>query len=113
MGLGSAVSVFAPPSHPYTEALLSALPIPDPDAQQERIRLPGNVPRAMDIPTGCRFHTRCPRKLGEICEQRRAAMAGRGRRHSICCHIPLAESHRLQTQPTEVAGTLPQAELAA
>jgi peptide/nickel transport system ATP-binding protein len=68
--VGSAHDVFSPPRHPYTEALLSALPIPDPDAQQERIRLHGNVPSAVNIPSGCRFHTRCPRKVGEICERR-------------------------------------------
>ena len=65
---GPPQAVFSPPFHPYTEALLSAIPIPDPDAQQERIRLHGSVPSAVNIPTGCRFHTRCPRKIGAICE---------------------------------------------
>jgi peptide/nickel transport system ATP-binding protein len=64
---GPPQAVFSPPFHPYTEALLSSIPIPDPDAQQERIRLHGSVPSAVNIPSGCRFHTRCPRKIGEIC----------------------------------------------
>jgi peptide/nickel transport system ATP-binding protein len=94
--VGPAEAVFTPPFHPYTEALLSALPIPDPDAQQERIRLPGSVPSAVNIPTGCRFHTRCVRKIGEICEREEPAWQDAGNDHRICCHIPLAELRRLQ-----------------
>ncbi|UCF96189.1 MAG: ABC transporter ATP-binding protein [Spirochaetaceae bacterium] len=89
--IGSALEVFAPPQHPYTEALLSALPIPDPDAKQHRIRLHGNVPSSVDIPGGCRFHPRCPRKIGEICEQQEPPWQEHGRWHRICCHIPLEE----------------------
>ena len=95
---GPAEAVFAPPFHPYTEALLSALPIPDPDAQQERIRLPGSVPSAVNIPTGCRFHTRCPRKIGEICETQEPPWQDAGNEHRICCHIPLAELRSLQDE---------------
>ncbi len=95
--VGAAESVFSPPFHPYTEALLSAMPIPDPDAQQERIRLHGAVPSAVDIPGGCRFHTRCPRKIGEICETVEPPWQDAGNDHRICCHIPQAELRRLQT----------------
>jgi peptide/nickel transport system ATP-binding protein len=94
--VGSAHHVFAPPRHPYTEALLSALPIPDPDAHQERIRLQGNVPSAMNIPPGCRFHTRCPRKVGEICERDEPPWQEGDGNHRICCHIPMAELKALQ-----------------
>ena len=89
--IGSAVDVFTPPQHPYTEALLSALPIPDPDAKQSRIRLHGNVPSAVHIPSGCRFHPRCPRKIGEICEKEEPPWQEHGRWHRICCHIPVEE----------------------
>ena len=95
--VGPAHAVFAPPYHPYTEALLSALPIPDPDAGQTRIRLRGNVPSVMDIPAGCRFHTRCPRKIGAVCEQREPEWQTHIEGHKICCHIPLAELAKLQT----------------
>jgi peptide/nickel transport system ATP-binding protein len=61
MERGDAAQVLAPPYHPYTEALLSALPAADPDAQQPRIRLPGSVPTPINLPSGCRFHPRCPR----------------------------------------------------
>jgi len=94
--IGSAVDVFAPPQHPYTEALLSALPIPDPEARQKRIRLRGSVPSAVNVPGGCRFHTRCPRKLGEICETEEPPWREHGRWHRICCHIPIEGLLRLQ-----------------
>jgi peptide/nickel transport system ATP-binding protein len=91
--IGSAVEVFSPPQHPYTEALLSALPVPDPDARhpQDRIRLHGSVPSAVNIPSGCRFHTRCPRKIGAVCETEEPPWQEHGRWHRICCHIPVAE----------------------
>jgi peptide/nickel transport system ATP-binding protein len=94
---GSAEDVFAPPYHPYTEALLSAIPVPDPQMQRERIHLSGSVPSAVNIPTGCRFHPRCPRKIGPICEQEDPPWQSTGRYHSIRCHIPLEELARLQS----------------
>lgn len=59
---GPAEAIYKPPYHPYTEALLSAVPIPDPSATQKHIRLEGNVPSSMNPPSGCRFNTRCPRR---------------------------------------------------
>ncbi|OPL11222.1 MAG: hypothetical protein AVO34_09010 [Firmicutes bacterium ML8_F2] len=89
--IGSAEDIFVPPYHPYTEALLSAIPIPDPDIKQETIRLKGSVPSAMNIPSGCRFHTRCPRKIGAICEQQEPSWQQHGNHHQIRCHIPIEE----------------------
>jgi peptide/nickel transport system ATP-binding protein len=95
--IGSALDVFRPPQHPYTEALISALPIPDPDARQNRIRLRGDVPSAVNIPSGCRFHPRCPRKIGSICELEEPPWHDDGHYHRICCHIPLEELLEKQT----------------
>ena len=56
-----------PPHHPYTEALLSAIPLPDPSVEPKKVRLSGTIPSAIDPPQGCVFNTRCPRYIGEIC----------------------------------------------
>jgi peptide/nickel transport system ATP-binding protein len=98
MELGASARVLLPPYHPYTEALLSAIPVADPDIEQKAIRLEGGVPSALDIPPGCRFHTRCPRVLGDICrEQEPPWRLGEGD-HWIYCHIPLGELRGLQAE---------------
>ncbi len=96
MEWGDAEDVFAPPFHPYTEALLSAIPVADPDIRRRPIRLTGSVPSAASVPTGCRFHTRCPRKIGAICETETPPWREGRNNHRISCHIPLDELHRLQ-----------------
>jgi peptide/nickel transport system ATP-binding protein len=87
--VGPAEAIYAPPYHPYTEALLSAVPIPDPRAEQKHIRLSGTVPSALNPPTGCRFNTRCPRKIGTICETEVPPWREEGHGHRIFCHLPL------------------------
>jgi peptide/nickel transport system ATP-binding protein len=64
---GPAVEIFKPPYHPYTEALLSAIPVPDATTESKRVRLSAEIPSAMHPPAGCVFHTRCPHYIGEIC----------------------------------------------
>ena len=96
MEMGPAETIYAPPYHPYTEALLSAVPIPDPAAEQKSIRLSGNVPSALDPPKGCRFHTRCPRRSmlpdgGKICETETPPWRQVKGKHHILCHIPIAD----------------------
>ena len=93
MEIGPAEAIYAPPYHPYTEALLSAVPIPDPSAKQKHIRLSGSVPSAISPPSGCRFHTRCPRREllpdgGKICEQELPPWRELEDGHRIFCHIP-------------------------
>jgi peptide/nickel transport system ATP-binding protein len=101
--VGPADAIYDPPYHPYTEALLSAVPIPDPDAEQKEIRLSGNVPSALDPPSGCRFHTRCPRRqemlpnTGKICETKTPPWRDSQKGHRILCHIPLEELSRLDS----------------
>ena len=95
---GPAKSVLDSPSHPYTEALLSAAPVPDPDAAPTLIRLPGAVPTMREAFRGCFFAGRCPRKIGPICEDTpppaREGPDSTG--HVIYCHIPLDELAEMQ-----------------
>ncbi len=84
---GTTDEVFAPPYHPYTEALLSAVPIPDTSVQKRRIILPGSPPSVTDPPSGCPFHTRCPRKIGSICETQTPPVREPSPGHRIACHI--------------------------
>ena len=99
--IGPAEVIYEPPYHPYTEALLSAVPIPDPDADQKEIRLSGNVPSALNPPCGCRFHTRCPRRKemlpdeGRICETEVPPWRTTEQGHRILCHIPLEDLKRV------------------
>ncbi len=95
MEIGPADKVFTGPHHPYTEALLSAVPTLD-DRDRLRIRLEGEIPSAADPPTGCPFQTRCPRKIGEICETTEPDLLEEEAGHGIRCHIPLEELRRLQ-----------------
>jgi peptide/nickel transport system ATP-binding protein len=96
MEVGPADDVFAGPQHPYTEALLSAVPTLD-DLDRLRIRLDGEIPSAANPPSGCPFQTRCPRKIGEICETTEPELREEQAGHGIRCHIPLEELRRLQT----------------
>ena len=68
--VGEKEKIYSNPMHPYTQALLSAVPVPDPTAKRERILLEGSIPSAHKPPTGCKFHTRCP-KCMECCKHRR------------------------------------------
>lgn len=91
MEQGKTRDVFQPPYHPYTEALLSAIPIADPNVNKREIVLEGNLPSVLDLPVGCPFETRCPRKIGSICEKERPPMQNVSDDHQIACHIPLEE----------------------
>jgi peptide/nickel transport system ATP-binding protein len=89
MESGPVAALFEPPYHPYTEALLSAVPVPDPTIRTKRIRLEGEIPSPLNVPKGCRFATRCPRKLGPVCDDTPPPLREAGRDHEIHCHIPL------------------------
>src|SRR5215468_3964612 len=96
MELGPAETVFAAPHHPYTEALLSAVPSID-GQRADRIRLEGEIPSAADPPSGCVFHTRCPRKLASgICETTEPPLAEVAPGHLMSCHIPIDQLTILQ-----------------
>jgi len=79
-------AVFAHPQHPYTEALLSAVPVPDPTVQRKRIILAGDVPSPIDLPKGCRFHTRCPYAF-DRCRVEEPALKEVLPGHFAACHL--------------------------
>jgi peptide/nickel transport system ATP-binding protein len=94
MEIGPAEAIYAPPYHPYTEALLSAVPIPDPAVEQKQIRLEGSVPSAISPPSGCRFHTRCPRRElmpdgGRLCKTELPPWREVDEGHRIFCHLSI------------------------
>jgi len=95
MELGSAEVVFGGPHHPYTEALLSAVPTID-GGGRARIKLMGEIPSAADPPSGCPFQTRCHRKVGEICDREEPPLLEVEDGHQLRCHIPIEELRRLQ-----------------
>lgn len=108
--IGPADKIYDPPYHPYTEALLAAVPIADPEARQKEIRLSGNVPSALNPPSGCRFHTRCPRRKemlpdgGRICETDDPPWQQSGAGHRILCHIPLDRLMEMEPVVHRTAG---------
>ncbi|MGK9171557.1 oligopeptide ABC transporter ATP-binding protein OppF, partial [Inquilinus limosus] len=83
---GPKAAVYGTPHHPYTQALLSAAPEPDPDRPQKRIILQGDVPSPSSIPSGCSFRTRCP-LAQEICARERPPLAPVGDGHLAACHF--------------------------
>jgi len=78
--------LFARPTHPYTEALLSVIPVPDPDLKRDRIILPGDVPSPANPPPGCRFHTRCPVAI-DVCSVKEPPLVDIGGEHFVACHV--------------------------
>lgn len=84
--IGPVDKLYGTPMHPYTQALLSAIPIPNPEKKKERIILTGDVPSPINPPSGCRFHTRCP-KCMDICKQTEPVLVELESGHKVACHL--------------------------
>lgn len=84
--MGTKNTLYKNPMHPYTQALLSAVPVPDPTAKRERIILEGSIPSALTPPEGCKFHTRCP-KVMDICRTEVPQRYQVDKEHYVYCHL--------------------------
>jgi len=107
MELSKAADLFEPPFHPYTEALLASIPSTDPVAEHKPIRLCGEIPSPLEIPSGCPFHTRCPRFLGDLCIQVKPpwrTVLENGKRYF--CHIPVEDLRLIQASQADKGRSL-------
>lgn len=95
VGVGEKEKIYSNPMHPYTQALLSAVPVPDPTAKRERILLEGSIPSAHKPPTGCKFHTRCP-KCMECCKTQAPERYEVDDGHYVYCHLYDKERRKQQ-----------------
>lgn len=84
--MGKKEEIFLNPTHPYTQALLSAIPVPNPKRKRKKIELKGEVPSAINIPSGCRFHPRCPYKTRK-CVKKEPPLVEIAKDHFVACHL--------------------------
>jgi oligopeptide transport system ATP-binding protein len=85
--IATAHDLYTNPKHPYTEALLSAVPIPDPTVKRKRVMLQGDVPNPINPPTGCHFHTRCPIRELPLCATVKPELKAGANGHAVACHL--------------------------
>jgi oligopeptide transport system ATP-binding protein len=85
--IATAHDLYTNPKHPYTEALLSAVPIPDPTVKRKRVMLQGDVPNPINPPTGCHFHTRCPIRQLPLCANEKPELKAGADGHAVACHL--------------------------
>jgi peptide/nickel transport system ATP-binding protein len=87
MEQGTNEQVIFDPLHPYTKALIEAVPVPDPTAKRIKIVIKGEIPSPVNPPSGCRFHTRCPSYIGDICRTVEPKLTDMGKGHMAACHL--------------------------
>jgi len=83
----SADKIVHEPLHPYTKCLLEAVPVPDPTSKRAEPKIKGEIPSPINPPTGCRFHTRCPSYIGDICRTKEPPLRDVGGEHYVACHL--------------------------
>lgn len=84
---GSVDEIIQNPLHPYTKALMEAVPIPDPTSRRVEVVIKGEIPSPVNPPTGCRFHTRCPVIVGDVCRKKEPELVNKGKDHYVACHL--------------------------
>jgi len=87
MEIASAEKIVYEPLHPYTKALILAVPVPDPTSDRSELVIKGEIPSPVNPPPGCRFHTRCPVMIGEICRTKEPPLIEVGDEHYVACHL--------------------------
>jgi peptide/nickel transport system ATP-binding protein len=87
MEMSDAEKIVYEPLHPYTKALIIAVPIPDPNAKRSEAVIKGEIPSPINPPSGCRFHTRCPSYIGDICRTKEPELLDTGGGHYVACHL--------------------------
>lgn len=87
MELANSDQIVYEPLHPYTKALIDAVPVPDPTAKRGDIVIKGEIPSPINPPSGCRFHTRCPEYIGDICRTKEPPLINIGNNHYVACHL--------------------------
>ncbi|MGA2309360.1 MAG: ABC transporter ATP-binding protein [Candidatus Bathyarchaeia archaeon] len=85
--MGEAEKIVYEPLHPYTKALILAVPVPDPTAKRSEAVIKGEIPSPINPPAGCRFHTRCPSYIGDICRTKEPELVDIGGEHYVACHL--------------------------
>jgi peptide/nickel transport system ATP-binding protein len=94
MELGTTDQVVYEPLHPYTKALIVAVPVPDPTAKRGDVVIKGEIPSPINPPSGCRFHTRCPEYIGDVCRTKTPQLVDMGKNHYVACHLYSKESEK-------------------
>jgi peptide/nickel transport system ATP-binding protein len=84
---GPSDAVIGEPLHPYTKALRAAVPVPDPESKRIEVQVQGEIPSPVNPPSGCRFHTRCPAYIGDICRTKEPPLIDVGEGHLVACHL--------------------------
>lgn len=87
MELGTTDQIVYEPLHPYTKALIDAVPVPDPTSRRGEIVIKGEIPSPVNPPSGCRFHTRCPSYIGDICRTKEPTLVNLSKNHYVACHL--------------------------
>jgi peptide/nickel transport system ATP-binding protein len=85
--MGTTEQIIYEPAHPYTNALINAVPVPDPESKRTDVVVKGEIPSPVNPPSGCKFHTRCPSYIGDICKKVEPKFIDMGNGHLVACHL--------------------------